>query len=125
MLLIKLLNGFNRIDFPHRFVSPYTDDSGKAKGIAARVPVAFLNAVKSDFQDDCRLDQAKASVIANSMLFEELSHVSDFLIRQSRVSFSYIQELPTPLYSKGVVGKNVMAPAVTEFDASHDDVKRG
>src|SRR2546423_4559522 len=88
MLVVERGYGIDCIDFCNRLVVANADDPGETKRIAAGMTVAFLYSVECDFDNDDRLNQAKAAEVLNRVLLEEPGHLGDFKIGQTGIGLA-------------------------------------
>src|SRR5689334_8945883 len=72
----KRLHSRQRVDFFHVLVATKSYDARKAQSVAALMPVRGLHPIKSDFNDDRRLDNPNSAVreFLNCMCAEPPSH---------------------------------------------------
>src|SRR5262245_51015198 len=99
-----LLDSFECVDVPHPFVCADPYYSRKSQRVAAGVAIAFLNAVKRDFNHDGWLHETEAAEILDCVLLEIVGHFEDLAIRKPRICLSDVQQLTILLHGKGVVG---------------------
>src|SRR5206468_591808 len=83
--LIHLLRRFKCVNLRGCPVMANPHDPWKPQRVAARVAIALLNAVESDFNDHNGFNQAEPAVVLNRVLLEELCHFCDLDVGQSRV----------------------------------------
>ena len=90
-MVIELFYGFKRVDLRDSLVVTDSDDTWEPESVAACVTIAFLDSVEGDFEHDRWLDKTEPAVILNRVLFEELSHLRDLDVCQSRIRLSNIE----------------------------------
>src|SRR5205085_775060 len=85
----ELAHRFERVNLVRLLVGSQPHDARKPQSIAAFVTLGWLNAVKGYFQNDPRFDYAHAAVgeLLKSVRAKPLSHLRDFRIGQTRISF--------------------------------------
>src|SRR5439155_20442887 len=82
-LIKELLHSFQRIDLSRRLVCANPDDAGKPQCIAAGMPVALLNSIERNFNDNDRLHEPETAEVLNGVLLEEFRHLGNLEVRKS------------------------------------------
>src|SRR6185503_4972241 len=110
------------------FVRPQPQYPRKSQRITTFVALRRLNPVKCYFNNYCRLHQPypPMSIFLERMAFEPFGKLGQFLVRETRISLSYIEELIVLTRApdgKGVVGQQVPPFAMADFHRRHHNIE--